>query len=142
VRILEYIVQPGDTLSVIARRFGITLQQLLAANPQITDPNKIFPGQRINIPVDTTPPSVYIVQPGDTLYLIARRFGITLDQLLAANPQITDPSRIFPGQRINIPTGPPPSGTTFYVVQRGDTLFGIAQRFGTTISVLLSLNPR
>lgn len=138
---MEYIVQPGDTLSVIARRFGITLQQLLAVNPQITDPNRIFPGQRINIPVDTTPPSFYIVQPGDTLYLIARRFGITLDQLLAANPQITDSNRIFPGQRINIPTGPPPSGTTFYVVQRGDTLFGIAQRFGTTISVLLSLNP-
>lgn len=138
---MEYIVQAGDTLWSIARRFGITLEQLLAANPEITDPNRIFPGQRISVPVDTTPPDTYIVQSGDTMYAIAQRFGVTLDQLLAVNPQIVDANTIFPGQRINIPTGLPPPGTSIYVVQHGDTLFGIAQRFGTTISVLLSMNP-
>ncbi|MGH4002723.1 MAG: LysM peptidoglycan-binding domain-containing protein [Pseudonocardiaceae bacterium] len=45
-----YVVQRGDTLSGIARRFGVSLSDLEEANPQITDPNRIFPGQVINIP--------------------------------------------------------------------------------------------
>jgi spore coat assembly protein SafA len=45
-----YVVQQGDTLSGIARRFGVSLSDLEKANPQITDPNRIFPGQVINIP--------------------------------------------------------------------------------------------
>ena len=45
-----YVVQPGDTLSGIADRFGVSLSDLEAANPQIVDPNTIFPGQVINIP--------------------------------------------------------------------------------------------
>jgi nucleoid-associated protein YgaU len=45
-----YVVQPGDTLSAIARRFGVSLSALEAANPQIPDFNRIFPGQVINIP--------------------------------------------------------------------------------------------
>jgi spore coat assembly protein SafA len=45
-----YVVQRGDTLSGIARRFGVSLENLEEANPQITDPNRIFPGQVINIP--------------------------------------------------------------------------------------------
>ncbi len=46
----------------------------------------------------------YTVQPGDTLFNIARRFDITLQSLIAANPQIENPDLIFPGQRICIPT--------------------------------------
>jgi LysM repeat protein len=45
-----YVVQRGDTLSGIARRFGVSLSDLEAANPEITDPSRIFPGQVINIP--------------------------------------------------------------------------------------------
>jgi spore coat assembly protein SafA len=45
-----YTVQQGDTLSSIARRFGVSLSDLEAANPQITNPDRIFPGQIINIP--------------------------------------------------------------------------------------------
>lgn len=45
-----YVVQPGDTLSGIARRFGVSLSALIRANPQIDDPDRIFPGQVINIP--------------------------------------------------------------------------------------------
>lgn len=47
-----YVVQPGDTLEAIARRHGVTAQQLLAANPQITNPNFIQVGQRLTIPPD------------------------------------------------------------------------------------------
>jgi spore coat assembly protein SafA len=52
------------------------------------------------------PGEIYTVLAGDTLFLIARRFNITLDELIAANPQITDPALIFPGQLICIPRVP------------------------------------
>jgi LysM repeat protein len=96
-----YVVVPGDTLSGIAGQFQITLGALEAANPQITDPDLIFPGQVVRIPSDTV---VYTVQPGDTLSGIAGQFfGVTLSALEAANPQITNPNVIVPGQVIRIP---------------------------------------
>ncbi len=52
--------------------------------------------------------TVYIVQPGDTLFKIAQRFRTTVDAILAANPEIKDPNVIFPGQKIIIPA--PPKG--------------------------------
>jgi len=145
-----YTVQPGDSLFTIAQRFGTTVPAILALNPQITDPNLIFPGQRICIPVAPTPACpppgfLYTVQQGDTLFTIAQRFGTTVPAILAANPQITDPNLIFPGQRICIPVAPsptcPPPGF-LYTVQRGDTMFLIAQRFGVSLQALIAANPQ
>ena len=105
---IEYVVQPGDTLFLIARRYGLTVEELLRANPQITNPDLIMPGEVISIParaVPTPPPGMfrrYVVQPGDTMFLIAQRFGISLTELLRANPGV-DPNLIVPGQVINIP---------------------------------------
>ncbi|HZV02796.1 MAG TPA: GH25 family lysozyme [Planctomycetota bacterium] len=117
-----YTVQRGDTLSGIAARFGVSLAALEAANPQITNPNLIYPGQVLNLPGGgksaTPPPSspppsspppaankTYTVQKGDTLSGIAARFGVSLNALEAANPQITNPNLIYPGQVITIPGG-------------------------------------
>ncbi|MCW3489106.1 DUF3794 and LysM peptidoglycan-binding domain-containing protein [Dethiobacter alkaliphilus] len=47
--------------------------------------------------------TIYVVQPGDTLFKIAKKFSVTVDEILAANPDITDPNVIFPGQKIFIP---------------------------------------
>ncbi len=97
----KYIVQQGDTLTAIATRFGVSLAALIAANPQITNPNLIFPGQIITIPGQSPAPGpAYVVQQGDTLTAIAKRFGVSLDGLIAANAQITNPNLIFPGQII------------------------------------------
>jgi spore coat assembly protein SafA len=96
----KYTVQSGDTLSEIAERFGVSLTALEAANPQIKNPDLIFPGQVVLVP---TPQFEYIVQKGDTLSEIAQRFGVTLKALEAANPQIKNPDLIFPGQHIHIP---------------------------------------
>src|SRR5699024_615312 len=102
----HYIVEKGDTLWLIAKRFGVSLEELIRANPQIKDPNKIYPGNRINIPLPSEGGmSVYTVRPGDTMWLIAKKFGISLERLLKANPQIKDPDRIDVGQRIFIPQG-------------------------------------
>lgn len=108
-----YTVQPGDTLFLIAQRFGTTLQALIACNPQITNPNLIFPGQVICVcfqPVGFPPPPpcprgfIYTVQPGDSLFSIAQRFGVSLPSLICANPQIANPNVIFPGQQICVCT--------------------------------------
>ena len=92
--------------------------------------------------------TVYIVQRGDTLFGIATRFGVSLSTLAAANG-ITNLNLIFVGEQLTIPgTGgsnnppppPPPSGGGTYVVQRGDTLGAIAQRFGVSLADLINAN--
>ena len=99
----KYIVHSGDTFSAIAARFGVSLAALVGANPQISDPNLIFPGQVITIPGSSPAPgSDYVVQTGDSLTAIATRFGVSLTALKAANPQIANPNRIFPGQIITV----------------------------------------
>ncbi|HMD90152.1 MAG TPA: LysM peptidoglycan-binding domain-containing protein [Anaerolineaceae bacterium] len=112
-----YTVLSGDTLSGIAVNAGVSLAALEAANPQITNPDQIFVGEVINLPsgavipitggtaVPTPVPGskTYTVVAGDTLSSIAANNGVTLGVLEAANPQITNPSLIYPGNVINIP---------------------------------------
>jgi len=81
------------------------------------------------------------VQPGDTLFRIALRFGTTVEAIVLANG-IVNPQLISVGQKLWIPgssDGEVP-GPTIYVVQRGDTLYSIARRFGTTWRVLAAVN--
>lgn len=98
-----YIVQRGDTLFSIARRYGTTVSALAAANG-IRNPSLIYVGQRLWVGGSgwvPAPSTVYIVRPGDTLFSIARRFGTTVSALAAANG-IWNPSLIYVGQRIRI----------------------------------------
>lgn len=60
-----YIIQPGDTLFLLARRFGLTLEQLRRANPQITDPNRLQVGQEICIPIPVTRRRCAVMSPTD-----------------------------------------------------------------------------
>ncbi len=135
VSALTYRVTWGDTLTKIASRFGTSISSILQANPQITNPNLIFVGQDLEIPtgdatpVPTTPPpgttptptppptgsQTYIVQPGDTLSAIARRFNTTVTAIAQASG-ISNINRIYVGQRLTIPgsgTTPPPANTGF-----------------------------
>ena len=106
----QYLVRPGDTLFLIAQRFGLTVSLLLAENPQIINPNLIFANQVINLlvtpplPPDPPPGTIQIyVSVTETLRTIAIRTGVSLDAIIAANPQIVDPNFIFVGQIINVP---------------------------------------
>ncbi|MEW6084531.1 MAG: LysM peptidoglycan-binding domain-containing protein [Chloroflexota bacterium] len=94
-----YYVQRGDTLRNIASRWSTTVEEILKVNPQITNPNLIYVGQAINIPLGV---SSYIVQKGDTLRIIAGKFGTTVDALLALNPNIKNANLIYAGQVINV----------------------------------------
>ncbi|MDB5083834.1 MAG: hypothetical protein JWN30_720 [Bacilli bacterium] len=189
-----YTVKKGDSLWNIAKAGGVSLEAVIAANPQITSPSAITPGQNINIPstnavasdtgpsagvgtVVQAPPVTFVgpgpsqtpdtaasdaaaaptpqatdalsqagaapappappagvggtvssapaysgsgsgtaaplggqmwkhvVKHGDSMWKIAKQVGVTLEQLTAANPQITDPNQLQPGQVLNIPSG-------------------------------------
>ena len=112
----NYTVQPGDTLSAIGARHGVTYQALAAMNG-ISDPNRINVGQVLQIPrgagAIAQAPSApareagrYIVQPGDTLSAIGSRFGVSSSTIAAANG-IANPNRIYPGQSLSIPGADP-----------------------------------
>ena len=95
-----YIVKRGDTVSQIARRFSAPADGIISAN-QLQNPDVLSVGQALIIPGGERR---YTVRRGDTLYAIARGHGVSPQRLIAANPQITDPNRMYPGQTVIIPT--------------------------------------
>jgi len=122
-----YVVQPGDTLTGIAARYGIPPAQLAAANGLRWNA-WIYVGQRLIIPGAAQTPtmspvhggSTYVVQRGDTLSSIALRYGTIVAALMAANG-LANPNFIYVGQRLVIPNGastpapaPPTPPTTDY----------------------------
>ncbi len=149
----DYTVRSGDTLSGIAARNGVSLSALIAANPQISNPNLIHPGQTIHLPgsanTGATPSGGNVtVRSGDTLSAIASRNGVSVSALIAANPQISNPNLIYPGQTVHLPGGSPAGDgnntgdASNYTVRNGDTLSGIAGRNGVSLSALIAANPQ
>lgn len=102
-----YVIQPGDTLQFIANRLEVLLSRILAANPGI-DPYNLRIGQIICIPACPPNHKAYILQPGDTLYELARTFNVTIASILEANPSV-DPQSLRVAQRICIPTACAPT---------------------------------
>lgn len=118
-----HIVQRGEYLSVIAQRYGTTTQAILAANPQITNPNLIFAGQTIFVPFGTQPPppppppptpvppspppqpacrAWHYVTPGQTMLMISRWYGVDPFAIARAN-NIFNLNLIYAGSTLCIP---------------------------------------
>jgi len=138
---MVYLVQSGDTIYKIAKQYGVTVEEILTVNPQITNPDVISINQRIIIPVQHTQPRDtvrYVVQRGDTLYRIARNYNISVESIVAHNPQISDPNRLVVGQVIYLPR----RVLREYEVQPGDTMFLIARRFNVPLASLIEVNPQ
>jgi LysM repeat protein len=96
-----HVVQPGETLYSIGLRYGMTVEDLAAAN-NLLDPAALQVGQRLLIPSPTVEGHSYTVQPGDTLYAIAQRFGTSVIALAALN-DIAPPYTIQVGQTLILP---------------------------------------
>ena len=105
----EYKVQKGDTLSSIAKKYGVTVDEILKVNPEITNPNLIYVGQIIKIPVPSATSTsavkeekvYHTVQRGETLSGIAKKYGTNYMKLATLN-KIVNPNRIYVGQKIRI----------------------------------------
>lgn len=110
-----YVVRPGDTLSGIAARLGVSVGALAETN-RITDPNRVFVGQSLTVPTGraaapTPSPGgrVHVVAPGETLSGIAARYATSIAALVQHNA-IRDPNRVRIGTRLTIPNAPPATG--------------------------------
>ncbi|MGH2348638.1 MAG: LysM peptidoglycan-binding domain-containing protein [bacterium] len=160
----SYIVQSGDTLWGIALRFGVSVDALQSAN-RLPNPDALRLGQRLVIPGRTSgggsapaaaprpAARTHVVQNGDTLWVIASKYNVTVDAIVAAN-QLPNPNALRLGQRLIISGGgaaqqavaqtvapaAAPSAYTWHTVTSGDTLWTIASRYRTTVNVLISLN--
>lgn len=117
----QITVQWGDTLSGVAAAYGTTVYAIRAANPGLGW--WLYAGQVLCIPAGYTAPayyppqtsgSTYVVVRGDTLGEIAVRYGVSLRNLLAVNPQIWNPSLIYPGQVINLPASVSVPSSPYY----------------------------
>lgn len=146
---ITYTVKPGDTLSEIALRYNTTVSNIVALNPNITNPNLIYPGEVFTISqnsnTDTngnTNSPIYTVVKGDTLSKIALKYNTTVSSLVRLN-NISNPDLIYPGEKLIISNNTSlgnECGKVLYTIRRGDTLTKIANEFDTTVSEIATLN--
>lgn len=104
---ITYTVSRGETLGRIGRQLGVSVSQICREN-NIRNPNRVYPGQRLKITVAGKPSyaselsgekRIYTVQPGDTVWDIANKYGQDTSQILAWN-QLNRRSKIYPGQKL------------------------------------------
>lgn len=138
-----YVVKSGDTLYSIASRYGVTVNELMSLNNLNSSVLSI--GQQLRIPIngDTSSDNyvIYTVKVGDNLYNIAKSYNVTVDEIINLNELSSNLLSI--GQKLKIPASSNADmdnqyGT--YVVQSGDTLYKIANRYGMSVSQLMAIN--
>lgn len=141
-------VVAGDTLAKIAYEYGTTVDSLSRLN-NIQNPNLIYIGQRLIVRTTENSQSYtnestiyYTVKSGDTLSEIANEYNVTV-QSIASENGISNPNLIYAGQTLRIESvryDTHATGNTIYTVKPGNTLSGIAVRYGTTVNELVRLN--
>lgn len=157
-----YTVVSGDNVNKIAARYGISVADLMAANDMSSDllqvddklviPTAGSAGEVVAAPAAT--PVVYTVKRGDTVNLIAARYGVSVQDLMAFNGMTSDLIQI--DQKLTIPVGdvprgpdglpvptptPTPKSAIYLVVVRaGDTIESIAKRLGSSVEAIVDFN--
>ena len=133
-----YTVKKGDSLWKIANKYNTTVEKLKSANNLKT--NTLSVGQKLVIPSISVSPEVsdtYIVQKGDNLWSIANKFNMTVSELKNLNNLTNNLLSI--GQVLKIKDSSN-NGKTTYTVQKGDSLWVIANKYGITTEELKSYN--
>jgi len=159
---VSYKVQQGETIFSIGKAFNVSQEELIAANPSLSA--GLRAGQTLHIPTgtelqQTEQPSflTYKVKRRDTLHFIAKRFGVTVEDILKYNPEARDGIR--KGDELRIPdksdlerirrrkAAEPVTpvavepATISHSVKPGETLYGISRQYGCSIGSILQLNP-
>lgn len=133
-----YTVKKGDSLWKIANKYNTTVEKLKSANNLKT--NTLSVGQKLVIPSISVSPEVsdtYIVQKGDSLWSIANKFNMTVSELKNLNNLTNNLLSI--GQVLKIKDSSN-NGKTTYTVQKGDSLWVIANKYGITTEELKNYN--
>lgn len=138
----NYTVKSGDSLWSIAKKFGVSVEELKSANNLSSSLLRV--GQILKIPkeeIEVEPSEEYIiytVKSGDNLYSIARQYNISVDKLINYNNLSS--TNLSIGQQLLIPVAEEIPVANVYTVKSGDTLYKIAERYNTTVADLMSLN--
>ncbi|MDP2859000.1 MAG: LysM peptidoglycan-binding domain-containing protein [Bacillota bacterium] len=160
-------VRPGDTLFVIAERCGVSVESIVRANPQVRDPNNVYVGQMVCVPLPPPPPSppppepveppepppppasckdgmVVRVPENTTLEKLSDLCGTSIQAIREANPQLSQAEEPVPGQCLCVPFPLPPqcSGSSLVALRAGESLPALAERLGIGLEVLLGANPQ
>ncbi len=104
-----HMVKKGDTLYEIAKKHGVTVEELLKLNPGITNPDAIDVGMKVKVPSSMPKPPIgdwlhqHKVVQGDTLWKLAKAWGIQLADMIKVNPHLKNPNVLLTGEIVNIP---------------------------------------
>ncbi|MTI81567.1 MAG: LysM peptidoglycan-binding domain-containing protein [Firmicutes bacterium] len=140
-------VKSGETLYLVGKQYGVTVEEILANNKYLRTPSNLFVNQVLIIPEPKPEPSnsnTYQVQSGESLYIISNKLGVSMEALAAEN-NLSNWNEIYPGQVLSIPSekvsqpAPKPKPNT-YQVKYGDSLYKVSQEHGVSIDALAAAN--
>jgi len=133
-----YTVQKGDTLYSLAKKYETTVEKLQMVNMLTSDRIKV--GQQLEVPasVNQHEAGIHIVQKGDTLFSLARKYGISVKELKKENKIVSD--SIYIGQSLEVPVHGQDLKVDQYTVKPGDTLWSLAKRFDVKVKDLKDAN--
>ena len=146
---MTHTVKRGESLWKLARRYGVTIDQLMNWN-NIPSRRNIKPGQELKVNVSEEKKAqlakvvekkpvrraaTYTVQTGDNLYIIAKKFRTSVASLLLNN-NVTDPEQLRPGQVLNIST----ANRIVHIVNQGETLWELSKLYSISLKELITHN--
>ena len=168
-----YETQSGESIYDIAARLGVTKDDIIKNNPDAAD--GIVPGMRLYFPVDgkaapapatSSSSTIHVVEQGETLYGLAKRYSVTVEELIAANPGSDNGIKI--GQKLNIPEAksvspvinanqqvqdafsrnntmlvsvPQGGDPVYHKLTDGENIFTLAKQYNSSIEGIITSNP-
>ena len=133
-----YTVKKGDTLYSLAKKFDTSVEKLQEVN--MLPSHVIKTGQQLEVPSipEENEAGIYIVQKGDTLFSLAKEYGVSVNELMKENKLTGETIKV--GQVLNVPTHFYESDEDIYTVNPGDTLYNISKRFDVSLKELKEAN--
>lgn len=148
-----YDVKSSQSIYSVSNELGLTREQIVEFNPTAADGLKprmrlYFPVDAFQVPVEERPVvyaaatgvTTHVVKRGESVYGIARKYGMTSDEIVALNPQVNE--GVYEGQVLKIVEDAPQADVAImHTIADGETLYQIASRYHTSIEAILAANP-